>query len=174
MIWASLCFAFCGVCMLSASMTRHRRDLPQTQLSKANPLLLRSAGWVFLLGALAASGHVWPFWQGVVAWIFIAGIAALALVLLLAFRPTWLWKTYFLSMFAGTILSLGAAWMSCSSSSCASDSIDRRHKNSVPKPGELRDWEPDGRKTSGRAARRECRERRRAASASCGASFGEH
>ena len=89
--------ALAGFAALSMSMTRHQRVALGALLSPARRRALRAAGFVLL----AASGS-WCVLRfgvglGLVAWATLIAFAALAVILVLTFRPRWMrfvaWRT---------------------------------------------------------------------------------
>jgi hypothetical protein len=79
--------AYAGVSGLCLAMPRHHLQVWHRHPSLATRVSLRIAGWLCLAAALAASVAAlgWPI--GSVAWFGLFFVAALALVLLLAYVP---------------------------------------------------------------------------------------
>jgi len=88
-VLASALLAHAGFAALALAMDRHYRSMRATR--RACPPRLRSglraAGAFALALSLATALHAWPPADGAVAWFGLLTVAALALVLLLAYRP---------------------------------------------------------------------------------------
>ncbi|MEE7494396.1 DUF3325 domain-containing protein [Methylobacterium oryzae CBMB20] len=86
----SLLLSFSGFAALALSLDRHHRAAYRMGVPRARVGSLRMAGWCGLglsfAASIAAAG--WDF--GPVQWIGSLTGAALAVVAIIAFRPTWL------------------------------------------------------------------------------------
>ncbi|MHB2209364.1 DUF3325 domain-containing protein [Methylobacterium sp. CM6257] len=86
----SLLLGFSGFAALALSLDRHHRAVFRTPVPRRRIRSLRAAGWSGLAlsfaAAIASAG--WNF--GPVQWIGSLTGSALAVVSLLAYRPTWL------------------------------------------------------------------------------------
>lgn len=86
----SLLLSFSGFAALALSLDRHHRAAYRVGVPKRRVVSLRMAGWCGLglsfAAAIAAAG--WNF--GPVQWIGSLTGAALAVVVIIAYRPSWL------------------------------------------------------------------------------------
>jgi len=86
----SLLLAFSGFSALALSLERHHRAVFRSPVPRSRSGGLRAAGWAGLTlsfaTAIACAG--WSF--GPVQWIGSLTFSALAVVALIAYRPTWL------------------------------------------------------------------------------------
>jgi len=108
---ASALLAHAGFAALALAMDRHHRSMRATR--RGCPprlrLALRAAGTLALALSLATALRAWPTADGAVAWFGLLTVAALALVLLLAYRPR---AALVGGVTAGVLaLAAGAAWL---------------------------------------------------------------
>lgn len=83
----ALALAFSGLALLAATMERHRADFTPLPAQPPWQAALRCAGCGLLALALGAALQRWPPALAVLAWLQLLSLAALALGLLLCYRP---------------------------------------------------------------------------------------
>lgn len=86
---AALLLAHAGFAALALAMDRHHRAMWVKTRGCPRQLrpILTTAGTLALAASLAAALRAWPPANGAVAWFGLLTVAALALVLLLTYRP---------------------------------------------------------------------------------------
>lgn len=99
----AFCLAFSGVCAMAMSMRRHMDALPGNTWLRAHQMTMRVIAWALMLAAAPACMQLWRWPEALVAWIFLLGVAAAALALLLACRPGWIWRAAGLSLALGVV-----------------------------------------------------------------------
>ncbi|MDD1000227.1 DUF3325 domain-containing protein [Pseudomonas sp. TNT2022 ID642] len=105
----ALLLTYAGFTALCLSMPRHHDELLSRKVSTRRRQCLKLAGW-FLLGLslwAAVSANGWSF--GLVDWFAVLMLSALALVLLLPYRPRLALALAGVSLLASPV----AAWAQC-------------------------------------------------------------
>lgn len=87
MVLLALTLAFAGFAGLSLSMDRHHRQVWRRTPARRASVLYRALGIALIGGALGAAAAAWGLSVGIVAWLGLLTVAALAVALLLAFAP---------------------------------------------------------------------------------------
>ncbi|MBB3103851.1 DUF3325 domain-containing protein [Azomonas macrocytogenes] len=87
MIWPSLALCFSGFAALCLAMNRHYGQVFGTDAPADKRLPLQIGGWLMLAFAIFVCIDARGISVGIVQWIVQLTLAALALVLLLAYRP---------------------------------------------------------------------------------------
>ncbi|KQP55246.1 iron transporter [Methylobacterium sp. Leaf399] len=83
----NLGLGFAALAALCLSLDRHHREVFRSRPGKRRVVALRLAGWVGIGLSLLLTGHVEGWDLGLVGWIGALTGAAVALVLLLSYRP---------------------------------------------------------------------------------------
>jgi uncharacterized protein DUF3325 len=101
---AAICLAWVGMSCFCVAMTRHHRAVFGGTPARRTRLLLRVTGTMLLALSLAAavSGAGWAF--GSVQWGCAISVSALAMVLLVSYRPRWLLRATAAILLAGGLL----------------------------------------------------------------------
>ena len=86
----ALLLSLAGFVALALAMERHHRQVWQRAPSRKQSLLLRCAGVIGLGAALAACVAHAGWATGTVIWLGLMTVAALAVALVLSYRPRWL------------------------------------------------------------------------------------
>lgn len=81
------CLAFVACACLALSMNRHHLDATGARPSMRIRTLLKVAGWALLLLSYIAAGASRGWAIGTVGWFCVCGLSAIAIVILLNFRP---------------------------------------------------------------------------------------
>ncbi|MED7668423.1 DUF3325 domain-containing protein [Pseudomonas moraviensis subsp. stanleyae] len=105
----ALLLTYAGFSVLCLSMARHHAELLGHKPSAVRQRALALAGWLLLALSLwaAVTANGWSF--GLVDWFAVLMLSALALVLLLPYRPRFALALAGLSLLASPV----AAWAQC-------------------------------------------------------------
>ncbi|SDU03472.1 DUF3325 domain-containing protein [Halopseudomonas salegens] len=107
MIWslvAALLLAHAGLSCLALAMLKHRKQLlPRRQLSAPACRLIRLSGWAGLLASVAVCIHGAGIGEGLPLWFGLFSLAALILILQVAFAPLMAARFALLSLGMGLV-----------------------------------------------------------------------
>ncbi|MFV0623598.1 DUF3325 domain-containing protein [Sphingomonas sp. ac-8] len=108
---ATLLFAFAGFTALCLAMDKHQLELLGARLGRSDTRLLRSAAVVALTAAYACSVAVAGWRFGSVEWVGAIMIAALAMTLILPYRPRWIVRLAVGGCVVGVLICATAAFV---------------------------------------------------------------